>query len=317
MFGDILDSNIYETGVFFLSILAEIIPLFLASTFLIGLSLEYISPETLRKNLGNRKGIPGMITAAVFGFITPFCSCSSIPALVGMVAAGLPIGLLTTFLVASPYPIEVALLILTPMFGYKFGLTFALAGIVIALAAGTFSHIRKWDNQIREEAVLFAPQANDISETESCDCNSNVEPKKDGFIEKSKRAAIYSFGFLRKLFLFVLLGCLIGAVIHGYLPEELLAQYLGGSSLLAVPIAALLGIPLYVGIVPMIPVVLSLSTKGVSMGALIAFLITATAISPPELIMLSGMFKRKYLVFFVFIVVAGAIATGYFFNLII
>ena len=199
MSGDILDSNIYETGVFFLSILAEIIPLFLASTFLIGLSLEYISPETLRKNLGNRKGIPGMITAAVFGFITPFCSCSSIPVLAGMVAAGLPIGLLTTFLVASPYPIEVALLILTPMYGYKFGLTFALAGIVIALAAGTFSHIRKWDNQIREEAVLFAPQANDISETESCDCNSNVEPKKDGFIEKSKRAAIYSFGFLRKL----------------------------------------------------------------------------------------------------------------------
>jgi len=311
-----LDSNIYETGVFFIQILSEIIPLFLTSTFLIGLSLEYISPETLQKNLGNRKGIPGMITAAVFGFITPFCSCSSIPVLAGMVAAGLPIGLLTTFLVASPYPIEVALLILTPMFGYKFGLTFALAGIAIALAAGTFAHMSKWDDQIREEAVLFAPQQAEEAETESCDCGTE-SPKKDGFIEKSKRAAIYSFGFLKKLFVFVLLGSLIGAVIHGYLPEELLAQYLGGSSILAVPLAALLGIPLYVGIVPMIPVVLSLSTKGVSMGALIAFLITATALSPPELIMLSGMFKRKYLVFFVIMVVAGAMATGYFFSLII
>ncbi|MFH1178748.1 MAG: permease [Candidatus Bathyarchaeota archaeon] len=314
-----MDSNIYETGRFFLAILAEIIPLFLASTFLIGLSLEYISTETLQKSLGNRKGILGMVSAAVFGFITPFCSCSSIPVLAGMVAAGLPIGILTTFLVASPYPIEVALLILGPMFGYRFALTFGLAGVVIALAAGTFAHMRKWDDQVREEAVLFAPQSSgETDDPEPCGCGAEIEsPKKDGFIDKSKRAAVYSFGFLRKLFGFVLLGSLIGAVIHGYFPEELLANYLGGSSLLAVPIAALIGIPLYVGIVPMIPVVLSLSTKGVSMGALIAFLITATALSPPELIMLSGMFKRKYLVFFVTMVVAGAILTGYFFNLII
>ena len=313
-----MDSNIYETGRFFLFILSEIIPLFLASTFLIGLSLEYISPETLQKNLGNKKGILGMISAAVFGFITPFCSCSSIPVLAGMVAAGLPIGILTTFLVASPYPVEVALLILGPLFGYNFALTFGIAGVIIALAAGTYAHLNKWGDQVREEAVLFAPQSYVTEEnSESCGCSETEPPKKDGFIEKSKRAAIYSLGFLKKLFGFVLLGSLIGAVIHGYLPEDLLANYLGGSSLIAVPLAALIGIPLYVGIVPMIPVVFSLSTKGVSMGALIAFLITATSLSPPELIMLSGMFKRKYLVFFVAMVVAGAVLTGYFFNLLI
>lgn len=313
-----MDSNIYETGKFFLTILSEIIPLFLASTFLIGLSLEYISPEALQRNLGKKKGILGMLSAAVFGFITPFCSCSSIPVLAGMVAAGLPIGILTTFLVASPYPVEVALLILGPLFGYNFALTFALAGVVIALLAGTFAHIRRWGNQVREEAILFAPQSVESeTDSESCGCSGALELKNDEFIQKSKRAAVYSFGFLRKLFGFVLLGALIGAVIHGYLPEDLLANYLGGSSILAVPIAALIGIPLYVGIVPMIPVVLSLSTKGVSMGALIAFLITATSLSPPELIMLSGMFKRKYLVFFVIMVVVGAVLTGYFFNLLI
>ena len=127
----------------------------------------------------------------------------------------------------------------------------------------------------------------------------------------------YSVGFLKKLFLFVVLGAAMGAVIHGYLPETLLATYLGGSSLYAVPLAALIGVPLYVGIVPMIPIILSLSTKGVSMGALIAFRITAAARSPPEIIMLSGMFKRKYIGFFVGMVIAGAIVTGYLFNVLI
>ena len=317
MSGDILDSNIYETGRFFIQILTEIIPLFLASTFLIGLSLEYISPEKLQRNLGNNKGIMGMISAAVFGFVTPFCSCSSIPVAAGMVAAKLPIGILTTFLVASPFPIEVALLVLGPLFGFNFAFTFGLAGVVIALAAGSFAQFQRWDDQVREEATLFASHTGSVEEAGSSDYDGTTAVKNDGFLAKSKRAAIYSQSFLRKLFAFVLLGCLIGALIHGFLPETLLATYLGGSRLLAVPLAALLGIPLYVGIIPMIPVVLSLSTKGVSMGALIAFLITATSLSPPELIMLSGMFKRKYLVFFVAMVVAGSILTGYFFNILI
>lgn len=311
---DILDSNIYETGRYFLFIMAEIIPLFLGSTFLIGLSMEYISEKSLQDSLGNKKGLLGMISAAVFGFITPFCSCSSIPVLAGMVAAGLPIGILTTFLVALPYPIEVALLILTPMFGWKFGLAFGIAGVAIALLAGYFVHAQKWDDQIREEATLFAIPI--VPSEASCECD-DAEVQADGFVVKMKRAALYSVGFLRKLFLFVVLGATMGAVIHGYLPETLLATYLGGSSLYAVPLAALIGVPLYVGIVPMIPIILSLSTKGVSMGALIAFLITAAALSPPEIIMLSGMFKRKYIGFFVGMVIAGAIVTGYLFNILI
>jgi uncharacterized membrane protein YraQ (UPF0718 family) len=308
---NILDSNIYETGRFFLYIMAEIIPLFLASTFLIGLSMEYISVDTLQNNLGNKKGFLGMVSAAVFGFITPFCSCSSIPVLAGMVAAGLPIGILTTFLVASPYPIEVALLILGPMFGYRFALTFGIAGAVIALAAGYYAHSQNWGDQVKDEAVLFAPMQ--FSEDEG----SESETPNEGFTQKMVKAGQYSVGFLKKLFGFVVLSAAIGAIIHGYLPEDLLANYLGGASIVAVPIAALIGVPLYVGIVPMIPVVFSLSTKGVSMGALIAFLITATALSPPEIIMLSGMFKRKYLVFFVSMVILGAILTGYFFNFVL
>ncbi|MBT4319618.1 permease [Candidatus Bathyarchaeota archaeon] len=310
-----MDSNIYETGRYFLFIMAEIIPLFLGSTFLIGLSMEYLSEESLQNSLGGKKGILGMISAAVFGFITPFCSCSSIPVLAGMVAAGLPIGILTTFLIASPYPIEVALLILAPMFGYKFGLAFALAGTIIALMAGYFVHTQKWDDQVREEATLFAIPTGPVEA--SCGCDDAEEVLADSFIVKTKRAAIYSFDFLKKLFLFVVLGAGVGAVIHGSLPETLLATYLGGSSIYAVPLAALIGVPLYVGIVPMIPIVLSLSTKGVSMGALIAFLITAAALSPPEIIMLSGMFKHKYIGFFVGMVIVGAIVTGYLFNILI
>ena len=122
--------------------------------------------------------------------------------------------------------------------------------------------------------------------------------------------------FFKRMFLYVLVGSAMGAIIYGFVPEELLATYMGGSSILAVPIAALIGVPLYVSIIPVIPIILSLSTKGVSTGAVIAFMITATSISPPELIMLSGMFKRKYLLLFVAMMIFGAIVTGYVFNMI-
>jgi uncharacterized membrane protein YraQ (UPF0718 family) len=118
------------------------------------------------------------------------------------------------------------------------------------------------------------------------------------------------------MFLFILAGSIMGSIIYGFVPEDLLATYMGGTSILAVPIAALIGVPLYVSIIPVIPIILSLSGKGVSTGAVIAFMITATSISPPELIMLSGMFKKQYIALFVTMMIIGAIATGYVFNII-
>jgi len=384
---------------FFVTVLIEIIPLFLAVTFLAGLALEYIKPQIIRERLGGKKGITGILSATVLGFITPFCSCSTIPLLAGMMAAGIPIGVLTAFLFASPYPIEVGIIVLGPMFGWAFGVAFVATGAIIAVISGLLLQRINWQDQIKDDFIkglkphsqsaggnggedtpsccgdqapastgcacgadeVVTPKeeagcacgagekedptssecgcGEETSKTESCcdsgekqgveetGCNCGAESEqhasnqlntsvKDGFPQKAKRAALYSLTFFKRMFLYVLVGSAMGAIIYGFVPEELLATYMGGSSILAVPIAALIGVPLYVSIIPVIPIILSLSTKGVSTGAVIAFMITATSISPPELIMLSGMFKRKYLILFVAMMIFGAIVTGYVFNMI-
>jgi hypothetical protein len=300
--------SLLTAGWFFITILLEIVPLFLVATFLAGLSLEYVSPETLRKHLGGRRSLRGMLLATGFGFVTPFCSCSTIPVLAGMMAAGIPIGVLTAFLFASPYPIEVGLIVLGPIFGWAFAIIFSATGALIAFLSGILIQALGWQNQVKQ-----MPAPAESSESTNTEAPLMLE---SGFRIKVKRSILYAIGFLRKLGLYIIVGTAVGALIYGFLPEALVVEYAGSSSLFAVPIGALIGVPLYVSIIPVIPIIYSLHLKGVSAGAVIAFLITATAISPPELMMLSGLFKKKFLIAFVLIMIIGAIATGYLFNVI-
>lgn len=288
------------------TILIEIIPLFLLVTFFAGLALEYISQETLRKYLAGRRSFAGLLLAVVFGFITPFCSCSTIPVLAGMISAGIPIGVLTAFLFASPYPVEIALIVLGPIFGFALAVTFVIVGAAIAFLSGAVVEKLGWQSQVKPTLMPLVA-VNAVS-------NGTAENVNGGFKVKVKRAAKYSLGFFKKLAIYLVIGSVIGAFIYGFVPADLIATYAGGSNILAVPIAALIGAPLYVSIIPIIPIIYSLYIKGLSAGAVIAFLITATAISPPELIMLSGMFKKKYVAFFIKAMILGAIITGYLFN---
>ncbi len=370
-----METALMNTLTFFVNVLIEIIPLFLIVTFLAGLALEYIKPAMIREKLEGKTGITGMLAATALGFVTPFCSCSTIPLLAGMLSAGIPLSILTAFLFASPYPVEVGILVLGPMFGWTFGVAFVATGAILAILSGLLIQRLNWQDQIKNDVVKEKSEAKsdcgcDTEEAKpACDCgaekeepagcgcgaekpepeeaqascgcsveqpaveapscNCGAEPKPassccstpeevpaDGFPQKAKRAAIYSFTFFKRMIPFILFGCSLGAIIYGFIPEDLLATYLGGTSILAVPIAALIGVPLYVSFIPIIPIILSLSSKGVSNGAVIAFMITAVSISPPELIMLSGMFKRKYLMLFVTMMIIGAIVTGYVFNAI-
>ncbi len=294
-----------------------------------------------------------------------------------MLAAGIPISVLTAFLFASPYPVEVGMIVLGPMFGWAFAVAFVATGAIIAVLSGLLLQRLDWQDQIRGDFIKglkpeaesdcgcatgvakpacdcgadkaeessgcecgvekSEPEANQascgcnaeesVAEEQSCGCGAEPKPESsccgqpaapptDGFPQKARRAALYSFTFFKRMIPFILLGCSMGAIIYGFVPEDLLATYMGGGSILAVPIAALIGVPLYVSIIPIIPIILGLSAKGVSNGAVIAFMITATSISPPELIMLSGMFKKKYLMLFVAMMIVGAIITGYIFNAI-
>lgn len=297
-----------RSGNFFLVILAELIPLFLIVTFLSGLALEYISPENLRSKLSGKKGIWGQFISMGLGWVTPFCSCSTVPVLASMVKAGIPIGVMTSFLYASPYPVEIAIPILAPLFGMPVAISFLAVGGVMAVAGGSLVQSLGWQNQVKIETVsgptLDLPVGGAVP----------LIQLDESFRAKVKRAWDYTIGFARKLLLIIIASSAVGALIYGFIPEDFILRYAGGSGLWVVPIAALIGVPLYVNVAAVIPIIYSLSLKGMSEGAVIAFLITATTISPPELFMLAALFKRKYVLAFTVAMIVGAIITGYFLN---
>jgi len=297
---------------FFLIILAELIPLFFIVTFLSGLALEYISPQKLREMLSGRKGIWGQLIAMILGWITPFCSCSTVPVLASMVKAGIPIGIMTTFLYASPYPVEIAIPILAPLFGLPVALAFFLVGGVLAILGGLLVHKLMWQDQVKVE--LVTNEENSQIDTEVLEIP--LISLDNSFKAKCKRAWEYTIGFAKKLLLIIVISSALGALIYGFIPEELILKYAGGTNWFVVPVAALIGVPLYVNVAAIIPIIYSLSLKGMSEGAVIAFLITATTISPPEIFMLSALFKKKYVFTFTIAMIIGAILTGYLLNLI-
>jgi uncharacterized membrane protein YraQ (UPF0718 family) len=307
-----MEEMLLKSGKFFLIILAELIPLFLLVTFLSGLALEYITPEKLREKLSGRKGIWGQIISMMLGWVTPFCSCSTVPVLASMVKAGIPIGILTTFLYASPYPVEIAIPILAPLFGFPAAIVLIIVGGIMALAGGLLVQKLKWQDQVKIDmgnSPTVSQSTSDPGDLPKIDID-------DSFKAKCQRAWDYTIGFAKKLLLIFVISSAAGALIYGFIPEEFILKFAGGTGLLVVPIAALIGVPLYVNVTAVIPIIYSLSLKGMSDGAVFAFLITATAISPPELFMLSALFKKKYVLAFTIAIIAGAIITGYLLNLL-
>lgn len=307
-----MEDMLLKAGKFFLIILAELIPLFLLVTFLSGLALEYISPEKLRQKLSDRKGIWGQIFSMILGWVTPFCSCSTVPVLASMVKAGIPIGIMTTFLYASPYPVEIAIPILAPLFGLPVALAFLIVGGFMSLVGGFLVQKLKWQDQVKIDMGNNPIASQSTSST-------IVVPMidiDDSLKAKCLRAWDYTIGFAKKLLLIIVLSSAVGALIYGFIPEEFILKYAGGTGLFVVPIAAIIGVPLYVNVAAVIPIIYSLSLKGMSEGAVLAFLITATTISPPELFMLSALFKKKYVFTFTLAMIIGAIITGYLLNLL-
>jgi len=248
----------------------------------------------------------------VLGWVTPFCSCSTVPVLASMVKAGIPIGVMTTFLYASPYPVEIAIPILVPLFGAPVAIAFLAVGGIMAIAGGSLVKALNWQNQVKVNLIERIKTSTDF-EVEEALPGFNID---NSFNAKCKNAWTYTIGFARKLLLIIIISSAVGALIYGFIPEEFILKYAGGSGLWVVPIAALIGVPLYVNVAAVVPIIYSLSLKGMSNGAVIAFLITATTISPPELIMLSSLFKKKYVITFTIAMLIGAIITGYALNLL-
>jgi len=272
--------------------------------FVVSVIRSFLPPERVRGILSHEKKYLGNILAALLGIITPFCSCSAIPLFLGFVEAGVPLGVTFSFLVASPMINEVALVLLFGMFGWKIALLYTTSGLIIAILAGIFIGELKVENLVEEYVYKQKVKA-----------SANIV--KMSWKDRINDAKTYTIDIIKRVWLYILIGIGVGAWIHGYVPTDFLAQYASADKWYAVPLATLIGIPLYSNAAGVIPLVSVLAEKGVAMGTTLAFMMAVTALSLPELMILKKVMKTKLILLFVTIVGLGILFTGYLFNFVL
>lgn len=296
IFAEALNFFIYDTIKIFI-LLTVII-------FTVSIIRSFLPPEKVRSVLSRKGKYSGNVLAAAFGIITPFCSCSAVPLFLGFVETGVPIGVTFSFLVSSPMINEVALVLLLGMFGWKVALIYIGSGMLIAIFSGIFIGKLRVENLI--ESFVFEKQERAVE--------SEV---KITWKDREEFARDYTFEIVKKVGIYVLIGIGLGAFIHGYVPADFLAKYAGAGKWYAVPLAVVIGIPLYSNAAGVIPLVSALTEKGVAMGTTLAFMMAVTGLSLPEFLILKQVMKIRLILIFAGIVGAGIIFTGYMFNLIL
>lgn len=290
-----LDFFFYDTMKVFL-LLAVII-------FVVAIIRSFFPPEKSRKLLGNRREYVGNLLAALLGVVTPFCSCSAVPMFIGFLESGLPLGVTFSFLISSPTVNEVALVMLWGLFGWKIALLYTATGVTIAFFAGIVIGKLKLEHLVEDYVYQIRMGETDI-----------VIPT---WGERLQYAGDYTKDILRRVWLFVLIGIGFGGLIHGYAPTDFVIRYAGPGNPFAVPIAVLIGIPLYSNAAGAIPIVQALVGKGLPMGTALAFMMSIVAISTPEMIILRKVIKPKLIAIFTGIVAAAIIIVGYLFNAVL
>ena len=292
-----------ETIHFFLYDTAKITLLLIGIIFIVTVLRSYMSVERTRALLGGKHEGVGNVMAAALGVVTPFCSCSAVPAFIGFVAAGVPLGVTMSFLIASPLVNEIAIGMLFSLFGLKVTIVYILAGLVVAIVAGwIIGRVRpeRWVEPFVFETKLGG-QA--------------IDPAAGLTMDQRIQMGIEEvFSILRKIWPYLLIGIGLGAVIHGWVPTDFFTTYAGPGSSFGVVIAVAIGIPLYSNAAGIMPMVQALYEKGLPMGTLLAFMMAVVALSLPEMILLRRVLKPQLLVLFIEVVGASIVAIGYLFN---
>lgn len=275
----------------------------LLSVLIFGVSYiqSYFPPERTRKILGRYKGISANLIGALLGTITPFCSCSSIPLFIGFTSAGLPIGVTFSFLISSPLVDLASVILLASIFNWKIALAYVVVGVILAVFSGTIISKLKMEDQV--EGFVFR--------------KSNLPEMELEQLTKKERIRVASESvkeIVRKVWIYVLIGVGIGALIHNVVPEEFITAILGVDKWYSVPLATLVGVPMYADIFGTLPIAEALVSKGVGIGTALAFMMAVTALSLPSIVMLKKVIKNKLLIVFVSIVVVGIMLIGFLFN---
>ncbi|HII92986.1 MAG TPA: permease [Methanosarcina sp.] len=286
---------------YFIEIAIELTVLFIGITFLVGLIQEYVSDETIKKAMGGQHKVVGSILGAGFGALTPFCSCSTIPMLLGMLNAGVPFAAAMAFLFSSPLLNPVIISLLVILLGWKVASLYFTVTFVAAIIISLLLDWLGFASQVKSAAVIRG----------SCDCKQATDAKS-----RVQRSARFAFSLFRQLMPYLLIGAGIGAFIHGFVPTDIVSRLAGPDNPLAIPMAAIVGIPLYIRAETMIPIGLALIEKGMSVGAVLGLVIGGAGASIPELALLSAIFKKRLLSAFVVTILVIAVTAGYLANLL-
>ncbi len=285
---------------FFIYDVIKIIVLLCTLIFIISYIQSYFPPERSKQILGRFKGIWANIVAALLGTVTPFCSCSSIPLFIGFTSAKLPVGVTFSFLISSPMVDIGSLVLLMSIFGTQVAVVYVILGLIVAVIGGTIISKLNMEKHVEE----FILTANGV------DIESPALTKKDR-LTYAKTQMLETF---KKVFPYILVGVGIGAIIHNWIPQEVIETILGSNNPFGVILATIIGIPVYADIFGTIPIAEALLAKGAQLGTILAFMMAVTTLSLPSMIMLRKAVKPKLLGVFIAICAIGIIIVGYIFN---
>jgi uncharacterized membrane protein YraQ (UPF0718 family) len=274
--------------------------------FGVGIVRSFFTPERTRSILAGRRESVGNVLAALLGVVTPFCSCSAVPLFIGFVTTGVPLGVTFSFLISAPMVNEIALVLLFGLFGWKVAALYAMTGLVIAIVAGWIIgrlKVERWvEGWVYQTSFGGAAAGADTPLTWSERVDFGREAVRD---------------IAGKVWPYVLAGIAVGAAIHGYVPQDFMASIMGKSAWWSVPLAVLVGVPMYSNAAGIIPIVQALLEKGAALGTVLAFMMSVIGLSLPETIILRKVLRPPLIATFVGVVAAGILVVGYVFNLVL
>jgi uncharacterized protein len=284
----------------------KVVLLLTGIVFVMGIVQTFFSPERTRALLsGKREGV-GNVLAASLGIVTPFCSCSAVPLFIGFLSAGVPLGVTFSFLISAPMVNEVALVLLFGMFGWKVAALYLGLGLLVAIIAGLVIGQLKMEHHLEDwvQKILGGQAAHPAGERLS-------------WVERFEAGGAHVKEIVGKVWPYILAGIALGAGIHGYVPEDFMASFMGRDVWWAVPAAVVLGVPMYTNAAGIIPIVEALIGKGAALGTVLAFMMSVIALSAPEMIILRKALKPTLIATFVGVVATGILLVGYVFNLVL
>jgi uncharacterized membrane protein YraQ (UPF0718 family) len=299
------ESHLGQSVAFFLYDAPKVLLLLTIIVFAVGIVRSFFTPERTRAILAGKRESVGNVLAALLGVVTPFCSCSAVPLFLGFVEVGIPLGVTLSFLISAPMVNEIALVLLFGLFGWKVAALYLVTGLTVAIVSGFVlgrmrleRHVEGW---VRE----------------SMRTRASVEGERLGFVGRIEKGREAVRDIVGKVWPWVLAGIAVGAGIHGYVPEGLLASFMGKSAWWSVPAAVAIGVPMYSNAAGIIPIVQALLAKGAALGTVLAFMMSVIGLSLPEIVILRKVLRPPLIAAFVGVVASGILLVGFLFNAVL